>query len=46
MSAKAKVELPDGSQANINTFPVNHAEPVIYPKANDPVLNKEAFGVW
>jgi ubiquinol-cytochrome c reductase iron-sulfur subunit len=43
---KARVEIPDGSQANIDTFPVNHSETVIYPKANDPVLNKEAFRTW
>jgi len=38
------VELPDGSQAN--SFPVNHAEAVIFPKSDDPVLNKEAFRTW
>jgi ubiquinol-cytochrome c reductase iron-sulfur subunit len=43
---KAKAELPDGSQANINSFPVNHSESVIYPKTNDPVLDKEAFRTW
>ncbi len=43
VSAKAKVELPDGSQANVKTFPTNHSEVVIYPKTNDPTLNKEAF---
>lgn len=43
---KTKAELPDGSQANVNTFPVNHSETVLYPKANDPVLNKEAFRTW
>ena len=40
------VELPDGSQANVNTFPANHAEAVIFPKSDDPVLNKEAFRTW
>ena len=40
------VELPDGSQANVNSFPVNHAEAVIFPKSDDPVLNKEAFRTW
>ncbi|MGH9984048.1 MAG: ubiquinol-cytochrome c reductase iron-sulfur subunit [Nitrososphaeraceae archaeon] len=45
-TTKAKVELPDGSHANIKSFPVNHTEPVIYPKTNDPVLNREAFRVW
>ena len=27
VSERSKVELPDGSQANVNSFPVNHAEP-------------------
>lgn len=45
-SRKAKVELPDGSQANVNTFPVDHAEAVIYPKSDDPVLNNESFRIW
>lgn len=40
------VELPDGSQANVNSFPVNHAEAVIFPKTDDPVLNKESFRTW
>lgn len=40
------VELPDGSQANVNSFPINHAEAVIFPKSDDPVLNKEAFRTW
>ena len=46
ISQKAKVELPDGSQANVKTFPVNHSESVIYPKTNDAVLNKESFRIW
>ena len=37
---KGKVELPDGSQANVKTFKVNHAEAIIYPKSDDPVLNE------
>src|ERR671931_1978002 len=32
ISAKAKVELPNGSQANVNTFPVNSSQAVIHPK--------------
>ncbi len=40
------MELPDGSQANVKTFQVNHAEAVIYPKTNDPVLNVESFRTW
>jgi ubiquinol-cytochrome c reductase iron-sulfur subunit len=45
-SEKAKAELPDGSQANMNTFPVNSSQVVVYPKTNDEVLNKEAFRTW
>jgi ubiquinol-cytochrome c reductase iron-sulfur subunit len=40
------VELPDGSQANVKTFQVNHSEAIIYPKTKDEVLNKEAFRTW
>lgn len=43
---KAKVELPDGSQANVKTFKVNHAEAIIYPRSDDPALNEEAFRTW
>ena len=43
---KGKVELPDGSQANVKTFKINHAEAIIYPKSDDPVLNEEAFRTW
>lgn len=43
---RAKVMLPDGSQANVKTFKVNYSEAVIYPKTNDPVLNEEAFRTW
>ena len=43
---KAKVILPDGTQANVNTFPVNHAEVITYPKTGDRVLDEEAFRKW
>jgi len=43
---RQKVVLPDSSQANVNSFPINHSEAVIYPRSNDPVLNKEAFRTW
>ena len=43
---RAKVELPDGSQANVKTFKVNSSQAVIYPKTNDPVLNGESFRTW
>ena len=46
VSERAKVELPDGSQANVKTFRVNHSEAIIYPKAEDPSLNEEAFRTW
>ncbi|MCI0561693.1 MAG: Rieske 2Fe-2S domain-containing protein [Nitrososphaera sp.] len=44
--ARAKAELPGGQVANLHTFPSNHSEVVIYPKTEDPVLNKEAFRTW
>jgi Rieske Fe-S protein len=43
---KVPVELPDGSQANVNTFPLNHAEVITYPKTGDRVLDEEAFRKW
>jgi|GEM_PF-2654328 hypothetical protein len=43
---RQKIELPDGSQANVNSFPVNHSEAIIYPKTNDSALNKESFRTW
>jgi len=43
---KVPVILPDGTQANVNTFPINHAEVITYPKTKDEVLNEEAFRKW
>ncbi len=43
---KAKVILPDGTHANVNTFPKNYAEVVTYPNTDDDVLNEEAFRKW
>ena len=43
---KVPVILPDGTQANLNTFPVNHAEVITYPETTDEVLNEEAFRKW
>jgi rieske iron-sulfur protein len=43
---KVPVILPDGSQANISTFPVNHAEVITYPQTGDRVLDEEAFRKW
>jgi len=44
--SKVPVILPDGTQANLNTFPVNHAEVITYPETPDEVLNEEAFRKW
>jgi len=44
--ARVPVILPDGTQANLNTFPVNHAEVITYPETVDEVLNEEAFRKW
>jgi Rieske Fe-S protein len=43
---KVPVILPDGGQANVNTFPTNHAEVITYPKTGDRVLDEEAFRKW
>ncbi len=43
---KATVILPDGTQANVNTFPTNYAEVITYPKTGDRVLDEEAFRKW
>ena len=43
---RAKVILPDETQANVNTFPVNHSEVITYPKTGDRVLDEEAFRKW
>ena len=43
---KAPVILPDGTQANINTYPINHAEVITYPSTGDPALDAEAFRKW
>ncbi len=45
-SERAKVILPDGTQANVNTFPVNHSEAIIYPSTGDKVLDEEPFRRW
>jgi len=44
--AKVPVILPDGTQANLHTFPINHAEVITYPETADEVLNEEAFRKW
>lgn len=43
---KVPVELPDGTQTNVKTFPVNHAEVITYPTTGDRVLDEEAFRKW
>ena len=43
---RVPVELPDGTQANVATFPINHAEVITYPKTGDRVLDEEAFRKW
>jgi ubiquinol-cytochrome c reductase iron-sulfur subunit len=46
VNERQPVILPDQSQANVKTFPVNSSEAIIYPKSEDEVLNKEAFRTW
>ena len=43
---RVPVILPDGSQANMNTFPVNHSEVITYPSTGDAALDAEAFRKW
>ncbi len=43
---REKVILPDGTHANINSFPVNHAEVITYPRTGDPAFDAEAFRKW
>jgi Rieske Fe-S protein len=43
---KVKVMLPDGTQANLKTFPINSSEVVTYPSTGDPALDAEAFRKW
>ncbi|HII36391.1 MAG TPA: Rieske 2Fe-2S domain-containing protein [Nitrosopumilaceae archaeon] len=43
---RAKIILPDGTHANVNSFPINHAEVVTYPTTGDSVLDMEAFRKW
>ena len=46
MSKKQKVGLPDGTRANVKTFPINSSQVIIYPNTDDSVLNKESFRTW
>lgn len=43
---KVKVTLPDGTIANVKTFPVNSSEVITYPSSGDPVLDSEPFKKW
>ncbi|PJC49965.1 MAG: (2Fe-2S)-binding protein [Nitrosopumilales archaeon CG_4_9_14_0_2_um_filter_34_16] len=43
---KVPVILPDGTHANINTYPVNHAEVITYPSTGDAALDAEGFRKW
>ena len=43
---KVPVILPDGSQANMNTYEINSAQVITYPSTGDPALDAEAFRKW
>jgi Rieske Fe-S protein len=43
---KVPVILPDGTQANVKTFPTNRSEVITYPQTGDRVLDEEAFRKW
>jgi len=43
---KVRVILPDGTQANVNTFPLNFSEVITYPSTGDSALDAEAFRKW
>ncbi|MDR3783256.1 MAG: twin-arginine translocation signal domain-containing protein [Candidatus Nitrosotalea sp.] len=43
---RAQVILPDGTQANVKTFPKNHSEVITYPLSGDAVLDQEPFKKW
>ncbi len=43
---RQKVILPGGNQANVNTFPIDHYEVIIYPLTGDRVLDQDALRTW
>jgi len=43
---RVPVILPDGTHANINTFPLNFSEVITYPATGDSALDAEAFRKW
>lgn len=46
VAEKTRVVIKGNVPANIHTFPLNSSEVVIYPRSDDPVLNKESFRTW
>lgn len=43
---RVPVILPDGTQANMDTFPINSSEVITYPSTGDAALDAEAFRKW
>jgi len=43
---RAPVTLPDGTQANVKTFPINSSQAILYPSTGDRVLDEEPFRRW
>lgn len=43
---RVPVILPDGTQAHVDTYPINHAEVITYPSTGDAALDAEAFRKW
>jgi Rieske Fe-S protein len=43
---RAPVTLPDGTQANVKTFPINSSQAIRYPSTGDRVLDEEPFRRW
>ncbi len=43
---KVPVILPDGTHANINTYPINRSDVITYPSTGDAALDAEAFRKW
>lgn len=43
---KAKIVLPDNTQASVKSFPVNSSVPIVYPTTGDRVLDQEPFRRW
>ena len=44
--SKAQVILPDGTFANVNTFPINTSQTITYPTTGDATLDSEPFRKW